>query len=220
MSVAVAVLDYDAGNTRSAQRALLAAGADVRVTSVPEEAAAADALVVPGVGHFRSCLERLVAHGLEPLVRDWIARDRHLFGICVGMQLLYEASEEGGEGSGLDGGLVEGLALLPGRVRRLVTEQPVPHMGWDVVRSVRDDPLLAGLDGARAYFVHAYYADPDDDAHVVGTCTYGGTTFPCVARHGNVVGTQFHPEKSGDIGARLLANWLTQIEAPAMSPTA
>ena len=221
MTVSVAILDYEAGNVRSAQRALVAAGADARITSVPEEAAAADALVIPGVGHFRSCLQRLVDHGLEPLVRDWIARDRHLFGICVGMQLLYETSEEGGaDSTGAARSTVDGLGLLPGRVRRLETAEPVPHMGWDVVRAVGDDPLLAGLDGARAYFVHAYYAEPTDDAHVVGTCTYGGTSFPCVARHGNVVGTQFHPEKSGAVGARLLASWVAQVQQPVMTDVA
>ncbi len=206
-ALAVAVLDYEAGNVRSAQRALLAAGADARITQVPQEAAAADAIVIPGVGNFATCLARLRDHGLEDLVRDWIARDQHLFGICVGMQLLYDGSDEGD---------VPGMGLLPGRVRRLPASATVPHMGWDLVTAAAghdhgSDPLLDGVAGERVYFVHSYYAEPSEPDHVVATTTYGGQTFPCIARHGNVVGTQFHPEKSGVVGARLMSNWVDAL---------
>lgn len=204
----VAVLDYEAGNVRSAQRGLQRAGADAFITSSPDEAARADALVIPGVGAFRSCLEALRDAGLETLVHDWIAADRAMFGICVGMQLLYRRSDEGG---------VDGLGLLPGDVRRLPSDAIVPHMGWDVVRSVgAPDPLMAGVDGDRLYFVHSFYAQPDDHTHVVASCRYGGVAFPCVVREGNVVGTQFHPEKSGDVGARLLSNWVGSLVAPTL----
>ena len=201
----VAVLDYEAGNVRSAQRGIERAGADAFITSSAEDAAGADALVVPGVGHFSTCLANLRSAGLEDLLRSWIADDRPVLGICVGMQLLYEHSDEGN---------VTGLAVLPGRVLRLPAGAVVPHMGWDVLTPAPghgDDPLLAGVAGDRAYFVHSYYAQPSDPAHVVATCSYGGVDFPCLARVGNVVGTQFHPEKSGDVGARLMANWVDSL---------
>ncbi len=200
----LAVLDYGAGNLRSASRGLERAGAEVTVTDDADVAEAADAIVVPGVGHFSNCLENLRAAGLADLVTHAVADDRHVLGICVGMQLLYEHSEEGD---------CEGLGVLPGRVRRLPEGVVTPHMGWDVVRATRpDDPLLEGVAGERTYFVHSYYAQPSDPEHVVATCRYG-EQFPCVVRVGNVVGTQFHPEKSADVGARLLRNWVSSLPA-------
>lgn len=198
----VAVLDYGAGNLRSALRGLLRAGADAFVTGDPTEARRADALVVPGVGHFATCRARLDEAGLTALVGEWVEAGRPLLGICVGMQLLYEHSEEGD---------AAGLGLLPGEVRRLPAGVVVPHMGWDVVEAVRDDPLLDGVAGERCYFVHSYYAAPADDDHVVATCRYG-VAFPAVVRVGSVVGTQFHPEKSATVGARLLSNWVASLE--------
>jgi glutamine amidotransferase len=194
-----AVLDYDAGNVRSARRGLEAAGADAAVTSDPAVAAGADALVIPGVGHFGTCSRRLRERGLEDVVRAFVADDRPVLGICVGMQLLYSGSEESDE---------PGLGLLPGRVVRFPDRAVVPHMGWDVVDVTREDPALVGIDGRRLYFAHSYYAVPDDEAHVLARCTYGGESFPCAVREGSVLGTQFHPEKSGAVGARMLADWV------------
>ncbi len=197
-----AVLDYDAGNVRSAKRGFDAAGADAFITRDPDEARAADVLVVPGVGHFSTCLAQLRRSGLERVVRAWIADQRPVFGICVGMQLLYAGSEEGEE---------PGLGLLPGQVERFPADAVVPHMGWDLLRPADGhdtDPLLDGVAGERVYFVHSYYAVPRDAEHVVGRCAYGGVDFPCLVREGSVVGTQFHPEKSGVVGQRLLANWM------------
>ncbi|MEX0953002.1 MAG: imidazole glycerol phosphate synthase subunit HisH [Nitriliruptoraceae bacterium] len=199
----VAVLDYGAGNVRSARRGFEAAGADVTITASPTVAADADVLVIPGVGHFASCVANLRDAGLHRLLETWIADDRPLFGICVGMQLLYATSEEGDE---------PGLGLLPGRVVRLPAGAQVPHLGWNVVVDTRDDPLFAGIDRERFYFTHSYYAVPDDQDHVVARCTHGSVDFPCVVREGNVVGTQFHPEKSGAIGNQLLANWLRSLD--------
>jgi len=200
-----AVLDYDAGNVRSAKRGFDVAGADATVTSDPVVAGGADVLVIPGVGHFSSCLAQLRRSGLEGVVNQYIDDARPVFGICVGMQLLYARSEEGDE---------PGLGRLPGHVERFPTGAVVPHMGWDVVQAAEaaaDDPLLDGVAGERLYFVHSYYAVPTDAAHVVGRCAYGGVDFPCLVREGSVVGTQFHPEKSGAVGARLLANWIAQL---------
>lgn len=214
MSVRVAVLDYEAGNVRSAAAGFTAAGAEAFVTSSVVEARGADALVVPGVGHIRSCLDNLRASGLHDLLGEWIADQRPLFGICVGMQLLYEHSDEGP---------TDALGLLPGRVERFPAGVVVPHMGWDLVTAAdgrADDPLLAGVAGERCYFVHSYYAVPTDKMHVVGTCDYGllapsldgdAAGFPCLVREGSVVGTQFHPEKSGTVGRRLLTNWLSTL---------
>lgn len=199
----VAVLDYGAGNLRSAARALTRAGAEVEVTADPAGASAADAIVVPGVGHFGQCVRQFREAGLEELVRGWVDDGKPLLGICVGMQILYAASAEDPD--------VPGLGVLPGRVRRLPGSVRVPHMGWNVVEAERDDPLLAGVDNEHAYFVHSYYAEPTDREHVVATCAYG-PGFPCVVRVGSVVGTQFHPEKSADVGARLLANFVAGIE--------
>jgi imidazole glycerol-phosphate synthase subunit HisH len=201
----IAVLDYDAGNVRSAKRAFDEAGGDTFITDDPTLASEADALVVPGVGHFASCLARLHSSGLEPLLRRWIADARPVFGICVGMQLLYEGSDEGDE---------PGLGLLPGRVVRFPTDAVVPHLGWDVVvpgELAADDPLLTDVAGERVYFVHSYYAVPTAQDHVVGRTRYGGTDFPCLVREGSVVGTQFHPEKSGEVGRRLLRNWVATV---------
>ena len=206
MTTRVAVLDYEAGNVRSAAAGLAAVGVESFITSRVDDARAADALVVPGVGHIRSCLANLRASGLHDLLEEWIADQRPLFGICVGMQLLYEHSEEGD---------TAGLGLLPGRVERFPTGVVVPHMGWDVVTAAAgsaDDPLLDGVAGERCYFVHSYYAVPSDRSHVVGTCDHGAASgFPCLVREGSVVGTQFHPEKSGAVGRRLLANWVATL---------
>ncbi len=202
----IAVLDYGAGNVRSAVRGFAAAGGDPFITDDARRADLAEVLVIPGVGHIASCLANLRASGLQALLGEWIEAQRPIFGICVGMQLLYEHSEEGD---------TPGLGLLPGRVRRFPATATVPHMGWDVVTpaaGARDDPLLAGVAGRRAYFVHSYFAVPDDPTHVVATCDHGDAAgFPCVVREGSVVGTQFHPEKSGEVGRRLLGNWLGAV---------
>ena len=201
---AVAVLDYGAGNLRSVQRALERAGAMVTVTTDAAVAAHADALVVPGVGHYGQCVRQFVAAGLRELVEGWVADGKPLLGICVGMQILYPFSEE-------DPG-VAGLNLLPGSVKRLPPDVTVPHMGWNTVEAQRDDTLLDGVAGEHVYFVHSYAAVPDSPEHVVATSDYG-PGFPAVVRVGSVVGTQFHPEKSADVGARLLANWLHEVAA-------
>ena len=200
----VAVLDYGAGNLRSAQRALERAGATVTVTDDADVARGADALVVPGVGHFGQCVRQFVAAGLRELVHDWVAAAKPLLGICVGMQIMYPSSHESPDEAG--------LGLLPGTVQRLPESVTVPHMGWNTVTPLRDDTLLHGVAGEYLYFVHSYAAVPSDADHVVATCDYG-PGFPAVVRVGSVVGTQFHPEKSGDIGARLLANWVKEVRA-------
>jgi len=199
----VAVLDYGAGNLRSAQRALERAGADVVVTDDAAVAATADALVVPGVGHFGQCVRQFRSAGFDQLVRRWADDGGAVLGICVGMQILYRRSDEDPD--------EQGLGLIDGEVRRLPSSVTVPHMGWNTLTPAREDPLLDGVVGRHVYFVHSYAAEPGADAHIVATCRYG-PGFAAVVRSGSVVGTQFHPEKSGDVGATLLANWLREVD--------
>jgi glutamine amidotransferase len=192
--VKVALADYGAGNLRSVCSALARAGAEPVVTSDPAEVAAAPLAIVAGVGH-----SARAAAGLGPLadvLRDRVAVGRPVFGICVGLQLLFEQSDEGGEG----------LGLLAGPVRKL--EAPtVPHMGWNELAFARPSRILEGLDGADVYFAHSYAVQPDDDDLVVARVDHAGAVVAAV-EEGVLAGVQFHPERSGAAGARVLENVL------------
>ncbi len=196
----VVVLDYGSGNLRSAERALARVGAAVTVTADPEAARDADGLVVPGVGAYAACMGGIGAIGGSLAVHDRVAAGRPLLGICVGMQVLYELGDEHGVRT-------PGLAVLPGRVRRLVA--PVlPHMGWNTVSAPPSSALFAGLPaGTRFYFVHSYAAEPRPG----DTVAEHGEPFAAAVERGVVSATQFHPEKSGDAGAHLLSNWLNTL---------
>lgn len=198
----VVVLDYGSGNLRSAARALARAGADVTVTADADAALSADGLVVPGVGAFAACVAGIDAVGGREVIATRVAGERPLLGICVGMQVLFEVGREHGV-------VTKGLGLLPGEVTRLHAPR-VPHMGWNTV-AWPEDPIFAGLDpDARCYFVHSYAARPGAlrGAGIgVATTTYG-EEFVAAVVHGNLAATQFHPEKSGEIGAVLLRNWV------------
>ena len=210
----LAVLDYGVGNLHSAAKALDRAGAAVRVVASVEEADGAAGLVVPGVGAYGACLSGLESAGGPAAVAGWLEGGRPLLGICVGMQLLFAASEEGPVSAG--------VGMLPGTIRRLAAgnrEGPgaarpvkIPHIGWDEVTVRSGSRLLAGLkDGTRFYFVHSYAPEPDGDA-VAAVCDYGGR-FGAAVEYGNLYGTQFHPEKSGAAGLALLANFVTEVRA-------
>lgn len=200
----VAVLDYGVGNLHSAAKALDRAGAEVRVVPTVEGAAGAAGLVVPGVGAYGACLSGLASAGGAEAVAGWLATGRPLLGICVGMQLLFEASEEGP--------VADGVGVVPGKIRRLTGDVKIPHIGWDEVTVRPGSRLFAGLgDGTRFYFVHSYAPEPDGDA-VAAVCDYGGR-FGAAVEQGNLFGTQFHPEKSGRAGLALLANFVTQVGA-------
>ena len=190
----VVLADYGAGNLRSVCSALARAGAEPVVSSDPAEVAAASLAIVAGVGH-----SARAAAGLGPLadvLRERVADGRPVFGICVGLQLLFEQSDEGGEG----------LGLLAGRVRRL--EAPtVPHMGWNELAFMRPSRILEGLDGADVYFAHSYAVQPDDEKLVVARIDHAGAVVAAV-EEGVVAGVQFHPERSGAAGARALENVL------------
>jgi glutamine amidotransferase len=200
----VAVLDYGVGNLHSAAKALDRAGAEVRVVPTVAEAGGAAGLVVPGVGAYGACLNGLASAGGAAAVARWLEGGRPLLGICVGMQLLFEASEEGPVG--------DGVGVVPGKIRRLTGPVKIPHIGWDEVTVRPGSRLFAGLgDGTRFYFVHSYAPEPDGDA-VAAVCDYGGR-FAAAVEHGNLFGTQFHPEKSGQAGLALLANFVTVVGA-------
>jgi imidazole glycerol-phosphate synthase subunit HisH len=196
----IAVLDYGIGNLRSAQKGLERAGADAHLTADPAEVAVADGVVLPGVGNFGRCVDALESHGVSQIAKDAAASGRPFLGICVGMQLLFEGSEESPDHPG--------LGLLPGTVRLLPDTVKRPQMQWNSITVERPSPLLDGLDGAWFYFVHSYAADLDAIGdHVTATCDYGGRVAAAV-QHGNVFATQFHPEKSSDAGQRLLSNFV------------
>ena len=192
----VAILDLGIGNLHSLRKALERNGASVRVETEPRAALAADALVLPGVGAFAAAASRL-AGAAEP-VRDALQDGLPCLGICLGMQLLFDASDEG-EGAG--------LGFLPGRVSRMAA-RPLPHMGWNDVVATRPDPLLAGVDPLLAYFAHSFAAVPANPADAVAWSRHGEERFASVVRRQRTWGVQFHPEKSGAAGLRLLRNFL------------
>jgi glutamine amidotransferase len=198
----IAVVDYGVGNLRSVSKALERVGADVRVTSSTAEIERADAVVLPGVGAFAHCMDNLRGAGLESCVRATAASDKPFLGVCVGMQILFEESDEFGR--------VEGLGILRGRVRRFEPKDAalkVPHMGWNQLQVKMRAPHLEGIDdGTRVYFVHSYYVETPD-ASIVSTTTDYDVEFVSSAWRGNIFATQFHPEKSQATGLRILGNF-------------
>jgi glutamine amidotransferase len=200
----IAVLDYGIGNLRSAQKALERVGAEAELTADPAVIEGADGVVLPGVGAFGRCMAALRAAGLEQPARAAVESGRPFLGICIGFQMLYTGSEESPG--------VDGLGVLPGKVRLLPEGVKRPQMQWNVVRHDDGSPLFAGMDEpVWMYFVHSY-APRDDTEFVVARCSYGGQVAAAVQR-GNLWGTQFHPEKSGPAGLRLLSNFVASCRA-------
>ncbi len=208
----VALLDYEMSNLRSAGKALERLGARVQVAARPEDVAGAQAIVLPGVGRFGAAMERLRAHGFVDVLADAATRATPILGICLGLQLLFDESEESPD--------VAGLGLVPGRVERLRTDRKVPHIGWSEV-AWRPGCALAPADGGPAdrtyYFVHSYACVPHDDDDVMGTASHG-TGFVAAAGRGAVAGVQFHPEKSSGAGLALLGRWLDGVRQGAAVP--
>jgi glutamine amidotransferase len=195
----VAIIDYGVGNLRSVEKAFRAGGVDAQVSADEGVLRSAERLVLPGVGAFRACMEALTERGFDRLVRERVAKGTPLLGVCVGMQMLFEESEEFGT--------TRGLGFLRGRVRRFPEGLRVPQVGWNQVGWRKSHTLAAGVgDGAFFYFVHSFYCDADDDAAVVGETEYG-LDYPSVVARANVCGVQFHPEKSQAAGLRLLKNF-------------
>jgi glutamine amidotransferase len=198
----IAVLDYGIGNLRSAEKALQHVGGDARLVTAPDEARDADAVVLPGVGAFGACMDALRASGLDEVALEAVDDGKPFLGICVGMQLLYEGSDEDQA--------AKGLGILDGRIRRLPEGVKHPQMQWNLLELAKaDDPIVQGL-GAEpwVYFVHSYAAE--DTGHTIATCDYGGPVVGVVGQE-RLWATQFHPEKSGPVGLQLLRNFVQLV---------
>jgi imidazole glycerol-phosphate synthase subunit HisH len=198
--LSVAIVDYDAGNTLSVTRALQRVGAKVDLTPDPERVLGADAVVLPGVGAFGDCMRKLRDRGMDEACGEAFRSGKPFLGVCVALQVIFEASEESPG--------VEGLGLMPGRVVRFEGDGlKVPHIGWNELSLVRDHPVLGGLDGEAFYFVHSYYPEPGEARDLIGETEYG-ERFCSAAGRDNLVAVQFHPEKSSGAGLKLYENFL------------
>ena len=204
----VAILDYDAGNLTSVERAVRHLGGDAQVTREPAVIEAAERVIFPGVGAARASMESLAAYGLDEAIRESVAAGKPVLGICIGCQVILKESEE-------DGG-VGCLSLVPGRTIRFRfpdgVSRKIPHMGWNEVRFVDNGtlhPVFQGVEpGSQFYFVHSYHPVPERDSDVQGRATYGGVEFTAAIAHENLIAVQFHAEKSGRCGLRILENFL------------
>ncbi len=196
----VVIVDYGAGNLRSVSRAVAHAGVEALVTASPDAVGRAKALIVPGVGAAADTMANLRSGGLVEPIIEYISEGKPFLGVCMGLQALFDLSEEGGKH--------ECLGVLRGRVVRFPQGLTVPHIGWNTVHYRREHPVFEVIpDGSYFYFVHSYHPLPEDDAVVVGETEYG-LRFPAVVGRDNLIATQFHPEKSGEMGLRLYANFL------------
>jgi glutamine amidotransferase len=203
----VAIIDYGVGNLRSVEKAFAATGCSAVVSSDEHVLRQAERLVLPGVGAFGACMKALTERGFDQLVRERVAEGTPLLGVCVGMQMLFEESDEFGR--------QPGLGLLRGRVRRFTGDLVVPQVGWNQVKQRVTDPLFEGIvDGAFFYFVHSYFCEPAESEGVLGETDYG-IAYPSVVARGNICGVQFHPEKSQAVGLRLLSNFAERSAPPA-----
>jgi imidazole glycerol-phosphate synthase subunit HisH len=200
----IAIVDYGIGNLGSVTKGFRHAGAETLLTGDPERLRAAGALVLPGDGAFGATMDEIRKRELVPVLLEAAAKGIPILGICIGMQVLFEESEEHGRH--------QGLGLLPGRVRRFDGDLPVPHMGWNRLRRRRPHPLLDGFeDGGYVYFVHSYFCDAPDDV-VIATSDYG-RDFAAIAGRDNVLGVQFHPEKSQAVGLAMVDRFVRQVAA-------
>lgn len=198
----VSIVAYGLGNLGSVVNMLKRVGAEVKLVSTPQEILESERLLLPGIGAFDTGMRMLNDQGLSPAIKKFAALGKPVFGICLGMQLLLDSSEEG---------KIPGLGLIPGTSLRFAEETGVrvPHMGWNIVDATRQDPLVAELPAeSRFYFVHSYRVVPEDDAHVLGITNYG-VPFASMIRSGNVMGAQYHPEKSHAFGKQILRNFAT-----------
>jgi glutamine amidotransferase len=199
--MSIAIIDYGVGNLRSVEKAFAAMGCDAIVSGEEQVLRKAKRLVLPGVGAFAACMKGLKEHGFDRLVQERASDGTPLLGVCVGMQLLFDESEEFGS--------TPGLGLLRGSVRRFRGDLVVPHVGWNRIHQKRVNGLFEDVEeGAFCYFVHSFYCEPADESVVVGETEYG-VRYASVVADGNVCGVQFHPEKSQEVGLRMLKNFAT-----------
>ena len=200
MSSGIVIVDYGAGNLRSVINALRTLGYEPEVGSNPRQIALAPVVILPGVGAGGAAMEELEEFNLIDMLRQRVSQKLPLLGVCLGLQLLMTATEEGG--------LVPCLGIVPGMAKKLPEEGKIPHMGWNQVKQVEPHPIFEGIpDNSNFYFVHSYFAEPEDSSVVVGTTDYG-VKFCSVLASGNLIATQFHPEKSGAMGLRFYDNFI------------
>lgn len=198
----LAVIDYGVGNLFSVEKAFAYLNIDVKVTSSEDDLKSAEQIVLPGVGAFGDCMKNLHATGLIPTIKEEISNGKKFLGICVGLQILFESSEESPN--------VDGLKIFRGSVRKINADNlKIPHMGWNSIET-RDEKIFRGLKNPYVYFVHSYHATPADRSVVVATSEYGEEITAAVKRD-NVTAVQFHPEKSGDVGQQILKNWIEVV---------
>ncbi len=198
----IAIIDYDAGNLRSVEKALLSIGEETIVTRKHDEILAADKVILPGVGAFGDAMRKLKEYGLVDTIHEAVDSGKPFLGICLGLQLLFRRSDES------DG--VEGLSILPGEILRIpdAPEIKIPHIGWNSLEVSEGARLFKGLgENPYVYFVHSYYLKADDDSIVAATAEYGGTLIHASVQKDNVYACQFHPEKSGSVGMQILKNF-------------
>lgn len=199
----IAIIDYGMGNLHSVSKAIERLGYDYVISHDHDVIMAADGAILPGVGAFGDAMDNLRATGMDAVTKEFAASGKPLLGICLGMQLLFEQGEEHGTH--------EGLALLGGKVIRFQGDFKVPHMGWNKLQFKQTSPLFADLEEGHVYFVHSYHAKPTYTEQLLATTDYYGDVTAIVGR-GNVIGMQFHPEKSGELGTKLLRNFLALTE--------
>jgi imidazole glycerol-phosphate synthase subunit HisH len=210
--VNIAVIDYDMGNLHSACKGLQQAGAQTTVTDRPLDLEQADAVVLPGVGAFDPAMEHLRSRHLVPVIKDIIASGKPFLGICLGLQILFDGSEEGCE---------EGLGVIPGTVKHFQPEPDItiPHMGWNQLDYTQQLPLWEKLPlQPWVYFVHSYYVEPADATVCAATVTHGSQTVTAAVCRDNLFAVQFHPEKSSTVGLQLLANFVQQVRSTTQVP--
>jgi len=199
----IAIIDYGAGNLRSVVNAISRLGYEANVTTSPAEVLKSQAVILPGVGAAADTMANLRQQGLDEPIRQFIAEGKPFLGVCIGMQVLLSDTEEGGNH--------QCLGIIPGRVRKFAPGLKVPHMGWNQLEQKVAHPVFEGIaDGANFYFVHSYYVEPDDKGMVAGETEYGIPFCSVIARD-NLIATQFHPEKSGEVGLKIYDNFIKLV---------
>lgn len=198
----IVIIDYGMGNLRSVYNGLNVLGIECKISSSIEEIKAAKALILPGVGAFKDAMNNLCKNSLDKVIKEECAKGKFILGICLGMQMLFNKGYESGES--------EGLALLDGDVVKMESREEVkiPHMGWNSLDFNKQDGIIRGLTGdSFVYYVHSFYVKGYNTEDLIASSSYGGIVIPGLVRKGNIIGAQFHPEKSGDIGLRILKNF-------------
>lgn len=201
----IAIIDYGMGNLKSVSNALAHLGCEAVITKDPELIKQADGLILPGVGAFPDCMKNLHSSGVVPILQEEHEKGKPLLGICLGMQVLFEKSYEGKE--------CAGLGFLQGEITKMVDPSlKIPHIGWNHLEIIQVDPLLEGVEDAYVYYVHSYCASGYRKEDLLAYSTYGSMKIPGVFRKGNLMATQFHPEKSGEDGLRILKNFIEVVK--------